>query len=217
MRCTVISDTHNQHRRIRFFGEHDHSEMIIHAGDWTTRDKSHYDFLDWYSDLPYKYKILVAGNHDYLVEEIGYESFRQTCHELGIIYLEDTSVEIEGFKIHGSPWTPNFGSYSFMDDDFMLDRYWQKIPLDTDILVTHGPRHGSGDKVAHTYSMSPHVGSKTLWYRMLHDLNIKYHFYGHIHEAYGIDKDCDYVSCNASTFNYFLDGIMNPFTFELSK
>lgn len=217
MKVTVISDTHNQHRRIDM-SAHDHGEMIIHCGDWMTRDISHHNFMDWFGKLEYKYKILVAGNHDYLVEEMGYTEFKQGCEALGIIYLQDTSVSIMGIKFHGTPWTPQFGHYSFMADDFELDKYWQKIPLDVNVLISHGPRHGSGDKVYMTYdNEGPNVGSRTLRYRMKDFTNLDYHFCGHIHEDYGIDEECkDYVSCNASSYDYYVDGVRHPFTFDLS-
>ena len=102
LKCTVIGDTHNRHRLIDM-AAHDHGGMIIHCGDWTTRDASHYDFLDWFSNLEYEFLILVAGNHDYIVEELGYMNFKEECNKLGIIYLEDTSVLIHGIKIHGTP------------------------------------------------------------------------------------------------------------------
>jgi len=56
--------------------------------------------LLWFSEVPgYDYRCLIAGNHDELVRDMGYNEMRQICHTLGIIYLQDSGVEIEGVKI----------------------------------------------------------------------------------------------------------------------
>ena len=44
--------------------------IIIHAGDvgeeW--RPEEIQDFLDWFSKLNFRYKILIEGNHDFFFE-----------------------------------------------------------------------------------------------------------------------------------------------------
>ena len=86
-------------------------------------------------------------------------------------YLEDEAVEIQGLKIYGSPWQVSIRSHAgltclhlsfgcllqpeFCDWAFNLPRgkacreKWQAIPADTDILITHGPPLGRGDKCNH--------------------------------------------------------------------
>jgi predicted phosphodiesterase len=70
MNIITISDTHNKHVIPSKYidnvdGEFD---MIIHAGDISsTGSKNEIRvFFNWYSKLPYKYIILIAGNHDFL-------------------------------------------------------------------------------------------------------------------------------------------------------
>lgn len=64
MTFTTISDTHGYHRQLKLST----SDVIIHAGDICHygSDEQLRDFLIWYSELDFEYKILVCGNHDFL-------------------------------------------------------------------------------------------------------------------------------------------------------
>jgi hypothetical protein len=59
-----------------------------------------------------------------------------------VIYLNDSGVEIDGLKFWGSPVQPYFHNWAFnrIGDD--ICKHWELIPLDTDILITHGPVKG---------------------------------------------------------------------------
>ena len=54
-----ISDTHCRHKRL----ELPEGYAIIHCGDVSGRgsEKEVIDFLEWYSKLPFKYKIFTWG------------------------------------------------------------------------------------------------------------------------------------------------------------
>ena len=201
MRFYVISDTHDHHRDLPFDED---ADGIIHCGDFSHGPLSEEDFLQWFSELPFKYKILVAGNHDESPEK-DLEGFKQKCHLLGVTYLQDSGIEIEGVKFWGSPWTPTFGPFSFMDDDMELEKYWQLIPDDTNVLITHGPAYGVLDK-----ARSPlNLGSKTLASRMHSLMNLKYHLFGHIHESWGEEQNT-YRIINACSFNPYKRNLNRP-------
>ncbi len=155
--------------------------MVIHTGDFSNRgsEKECDDFLVWYSELPYEHKILVAGNHD------GYtyhknDQFKIKCALLGIIYLEDEAIVIDGIKFYGSPWVTQFYDWSFMKSEKNLQLKWDLIPSDTDVLLTHGPAMWYLDKVERG-----HIGCETLTHHITKKLtNLSYHIFGHIHECY---------------------------------
>ena len=133
-----ISDTHGFHRQLKIDSDID---MIIHCGDSTNyrelykNQQEYEDFLDWYSNIPVKHKLLCAGNHDIWATK-KYNTDR--VKELGITYLEHESITIEGLKIFMSPYTPIFGDWSFMIDRAKIDRYWQMTDDDIDIFICHG-------------------------------------------------------------------------------
>jgi Icc-related predicted phosphoesterase len=105
-----------------------------------------------------------------------------------------------------------------MKNDDMLDSYWDMIPSDTDVLITHGPAYGIADEVLKVYStnsanIDKHVGSKTLLHK-IQTLNLKYHLFGHIHECYG-EYNLKYKAINAGIFDYYNVELNNPISFEI--
>lgn len=188
-----ISDTHGNHNLINI--PSNRAQCIIHSGDFTNRGS--YDetirFLAWFGSLKYKYKVLVAGNHDWYVVEHNIR-FRELCKEFGIIYLEDEFIIIEGIKIYGTPWVPKFYNWAFMTEEYELRKIYSMIPDDTDVLITHGPAHLTLDTVFD----GRYVGSESLRDRIDNLYKLKYHIFGHIHEARGMVKTEKLTSINAS-------------------
>ncbi len=61
-------------------------------------------------------------------------------------YLEDSSVQVMGLNIYGSPWQPMFCDWAYnLDRGEPCAKTWAQIPSETDILVTHGPPIGIGE------------------------------------------------------------------------
>ena len=182
MKIWHISDTHGYHDLLTIPNEID---MVIHSGDCSNiRDPYNNEhevreFIDWYSELPIKHKIYVAGNHDSSIEKrlVTQRDFQDKC----IVYLENDYSVIEGIKIFGSPYTPNFGNWSFMKERNKLDRFWcNAIHADTDIVVTHGPPKGILDKAENREHQLECCGDKSLLNQLL-EIQPAYHLFGHIH------------------------------------
>ena len=183
MKIHHISDSHSYHDLLKIDPTCD---MIIHSGDFSNyrdvykNEIETRDFIQWYKNLDIKYKILIAGNHDAVAAKWSKE-FKQLCKDSNIIYLEHESVEIEGIKIFGSPYTPRFGDWYFMKQRHKLWNMWEQIPDDTDILVVHGPPNGCLDfsyKRDHTLEC---CGCRSLKKQILQRLNLKFCLFGHIH------------------------------------
>jgi Icc-related predicted phosphoesterase len=162
-------------------------DIVIHSGDCSnprdpyTNEPEVREFIDWYKELSPKYKIYIAGNHDSSIEKklVTKKDFEDN----GIIYLENDYVTIEGIKIFGSPYTPNFGNWSFMRDRNKLDRFWRDAIHDnTDIVVTHGPPKGILDKSENRDGLMECCGDKSLLNKIL-EVQPAYHLFGHIHNG----------------------------------
>lgn len=180
MRIVCISDTHLAHQ------EEDlkipDGDLLIHAGDGTFEGSlpEMTDFLKWLAGLRHPRKVLIAGNHDWLFQKDA--ALARSIVPSGITYLEDSGVEIEGLKIYGSPWQPEFLDWAFnLPRGPRLREKWNKIPGGIDILVTHAPPAGILDQTPH----GEHVGCADLR-RVVERVKPRLHVFGHIHHGHGV-------------------------------
>ena len=176
MKIVLISDTHGNHNFIIPEGD-----ILIHAGDVSLRGtKKEIDcFIDWFQKQPHKHKIFIAGNHDFYFEEALKNNIK--INDTNLNYLNDSGCEIEGIKFWGSPIQPTFFNWAFnRERGEEIKKYWDLIPNDTDVLITHGPPH----KILDLTKNGEYVGCEELKKKVL-EIKPKLHVFGHIHEAYG--------------------------------
>jgi Icc-related predicted phosphoesterase len=203
----AISDTHCRHRQIKAFKDFDiilneskkplNGDIIIHAGDALNHGTlvEFNDFIDWFSKLDFTHKIYVPGNHD-MIAETDTALVRQMCKERRVILLIDEEVVIDGVKMYGSPQTPYFNNWSFNcarnENEAMLyskrliKDYWDMIPDDVDILITHGPPYGILDELTNMDGTlkGQFLGCVDLL-NAINRIKPEFHFFGHIHAGYG--------------------------------
>lgn len=181
MKTVIISDTHGKHEQVTV----PECELLIHCGDWTGHDSNDEwgGFVSWILEQPAKHIVLIHGNHDNpkWVVPGEYQGKGSNLH-----ILHDTSVILEGKKIYGSPWTPNFFDWHWMLDRNSpeLKAKWDAIPDDTQILVTHGPKQGILDQ-----TLGIQAGCELLEQRIRELDRLELHCFGHIHAAYGQTYD----------------------------
>jgi Icc-related predicted phosphoesterase len=210
VRFVVISDTHGQHAAV----ELPPGDIIIHAGDVSRMGKEReiISFLDWFAALPYRYRVFVAGNHDFYFEKSSDNDIAQIIPD-GVTYLNDTGVTIEGIEIWGSPITPWFFDWAFnRHRGADIQKHWALIPASTSVLVTHGPPYGILDR---TIGNEPAGCSDLL--KRIHDIKPACHIFGHIHEGYGQMEKEETVFINASVVDerYMLRNA--PVSFDYSN
>jgi Icc-related predicted phosphoesterase len=183
MRLAFLSDTHNQES---FDVPCDGIDVLVHCGDLTMAGTV--DQIDavamWLARLPVRHKIIIAGNHDWLFQ-INRKEAERHLRPAGAIYLQDSSVMIDGVKFYGSPWQPWFFDWAFnfpkgKKGRDRAQKTWAKIPHDTDILLTHGPAYGLLDR----NPGQEHCGDRDLLER-LEVVKPTIHAYGHIHHSAG--------------------------------
>lgn len=194
-------------------------DLLIVTGDLTSHDEEeqHFAFNEWLEKQPYKKIILIAGNHDTWIEKNECAGFSDYDGQK-VEYLCDSGTEFEGLKIWGSPWTAQFKginpkctAFTVKNHDHteeVLSECWNKIPLNTDILVTHGPPFGIFDRP----NRDQCVGSQSLLEKVL-ELKPRLHVFSHIHEeggkqvifkrpGYGDENNTRFVNCSIMSDNY---------------
>lgn len=190
MKIVCISDTHTFHDQVVV----PEGDVLVHAGDATFRGKPRevLPFLDWLGAQPCARKVLIAGNHDWGYQLDDRAMYVARCAELGIDYLQDSEVVIDGVKFYGSPWQPWFCDWAFnLPRGKALASVWDRIPEDVNVLVTHGPPFGILDETGIAYQAAgarPNQGCEDLRTRLEHLHSLRLHVFGHIHESYGCEN-----------------------------
>lgn len=194
MKIHCISDTHNEYDKLNTL----RCDLLLHAGDATNRGRLEeiMRFLDWYAKQDARYKVFVPGNHDWGFQH-NEPLFREECEKRGIILLINQAVEIEGIKIYGAPQQPWFYDWAFnVQRGPEIKKFWDAIPDDTELLITHGPPAKILDWIPRSQER---VGCEDLWNRIVELKNLKMHLFGHIHASRGTLKFMDKLFVNAAT------------------
>ena len=156
-------------------------------------------FVNWINKLPCNKVFVIPGNHDFYIEEcytnsnglndtLLFDIETKTNNKLK--FLIDVSYMYEGLKFYGTPWINPIKSrsyWAFEPDQYynnLLETKFSKIPIDTDILLSHDNPYNN--ETLSKYSM-----------------NARYHFYGHWHEGVTSEKRNRY-NCSLLNDSYYL-------------
>jgi len=194
---TTVSDTHQKYPEGLLGGD-----VLIDCGDFSFRGReqeveNHMKWLLNQTQL-YRYVVFIAGNHELSFQDCPGQVRKWLKPYLSdrLIYLQEESVVIDGYTIYGAPHQPEFGYWAFNVRRGKLHKHWDKIPIETDILVTHGPPRGYGDFVPERTwvrnalgeegweTLHRHEGCDEL-VEALARVQPQAHLFGHIHYASG--------------------------------
>lgn len=214
----AVSDTHLQHNF-----DIPEGDLLVVAGDitWVGSVLELSKVNDWFGKLKSKFQdiVFISGNHDR-----GFERDPAASKAIftNATYIQDQQITVQGLKIYGSPWTPEFGSgwaFNLCRYDNSLEEKWSQIPENLDILMTHGPPHGVGDMtVGYNGFPKENAGCYDLMERVK-KVKPKYHIFGHIHSGYGVYKNqpqCpETIFANVSVCNEEYSPVNAPTEFDL--
>jgi len=136
VKIVCISDTHGDHAEVSL----PQGDVLVHAGDITAHgtEADVANFVSWFSKQPFPHKLFIAGNHDTYIEQQP-DKVKALSESNGVVFLNDSGIEIDGFSFWGSPITPRFHDWAFMRDSGEdIEKHWRLIPENTSMLVTHG-------------------------------------------------------------------------------
>mmetsp|Transcript_36318 Transcript_36318/g.95747 ORF Transcript_36318/g.95747 Transcript_36318/m.95747 type:complete len:399 (-) Transcript_36318:304-1500(-) len=239
VRFVCISDTHSYESKAMSMATALESipdgDVLLHCGDFSNvgRLEEVASFAEWFGQLPHARKIIIAGNHDLSLDAESYESTAprfghgrvsdaasicaraRACLESipRCEYLQDSGTQVDGIRVWGSPWQPEFCDWAFnLPRGEPCRAKWRLIPQDTDVLLTHGPPLGHGDLT----SGGVRAGCLDLLEEIQTRIRPQYHCFGHIHEGHGVTTDGTTTYVNASTCNLKYRPINTAIVFDIA-
>ncbi|KAJ3554470.1 hypothetical protein NPX13_g10602 [Xylaria arbuscula] len=163
-------------------------DILIHAGDLTQSGTlaELQAAIAWLRQQPHPIKIVIASNHDLILDADKDEqsgntpAIREQIDWGDILYLQDTSATItcpngRRLNVFGSPRSRRHGNWAFQYPR-EADVWKGLVPDNTDILITHGPPRAHLDLTT--------LGCNYLL-RELWRVHPSLHVFGHVHEGYG--------------------------------
>ena len=198
MKILHLSDTYGCHHRLRDLPE---ADVVVHSGDFTMggSQEEALDFLNWFCDLPHRHKIFICGNHDDCLYGANIDGLDDNVH-----YLCNSGVEIDGVMFYGVPM--------FMGDCITdrQSRNYARIPLDTDVLITHCPPYGILD-----FDDNINFGDEQLLERVS-AISPRLHLFGHIHAQHGRKEIGPTIFYNAAIMSDSYDFLQTPEIVQLT-
>lgn len=193
VRIVALADTHLFHEELA--GKIPDGDVLVHAGDLLRHGSL--EELEraaaFFRALPHPTKVIVAGNHELCLERRPAEA-RALLHDF--VYLQDSEATIHGLRFYGSPWQPMFRVWAFgARRGPELAAKWAKIPSGIDVLVTHSPPRGKGDRV---FGGLHHAGCADLAKRVT-EIGPRLHLFGHIHQDPGRWTENGTIYANVTT------------------
>lgn len=198
IKIVCISDTHAKQIPDADMPE---GEILVHAGDITNNGKMTQlaqmsAWLKHLADTKYEHVICIAGNHDFLLDafrkEDREEELKEGFFKGRVHYLRDEALWLNfpgrhTIKFWGTPWTI-CGDWAFSEmNQWHRRAYFNKIPLDTDVLISHGPPYSILDRCVNGAHGVGSVGDLELL-GAVERVRPLVHCFGHIHDGAGITK-----------------------------
>nr|CAD2179526.1 unnamed protein product [Meloidogyne enterolobii] len=240
VRFVCISDTHNHLDEI--LHRIPPGDVLLHCGDFT--NFGDLDELEKFNkelkQLPHRYKIVIAGNH-----ELGFEDGEDISgrrananmwrlgsgsrgtpqgykHLTDCIYLQDSSVKIYGINIFGSSWHPLPGFSFYRSRGKAIFEEWLKIPQAeflgenykpvVDVLMTHSPPLGHSDLPPR----GDRMGDADLLNVVEKAVKPRVHVFGHTHEPRPVaTTNGETLFINAAICSDKNTPLNNPVLFDL--
>ena len=174
-------------------------------------------FAKWLDEVPAGEVVGIAGNHDFLLDRmrrrIGPGAHKR-LFDANWTYLQDAGTTLAcGLTVWGTPWSPGTADWVFMGHDHELNELFDQIPKGLDVLLTHTPPYGKGDRAPREpdpltgrLNAYEHIGSTTLQHA-IHRAKPRLVVYGHVHADGGWrleTHDAGYANVSVLDENYYL-------------
>lgn len=184
MRILHLSDTHGFHRQINipagidlvaFTGdESNHINPAINFNEFL-------DFMEWFRDLPVMHKLFIPGNHSTYIYRHESEA-GEILEKNGIRLLNRKLINVAGINFYGEATVPIYGDWAYMANRNKMSKYWEHIPEETNVLLTHTPPKGILDTTENRSHELEMAGCSALRKKVEKLPALQAHLFGHIHD-----------------------------------
>lgn len=242
MKFAVTSDLHGAPLSMSDMKQLKGVDTLLIAGDVFEMNRKIKNMVNFFNFIQDEYGvkniIMTPGNHDHNIFEAYLEDHPEDTGEsrrydyIPRIYkdemkekcnldiLIDESITLDGIKIFGSPWSPHFLNWAFMKPEGALTYQYERIPTDTDILLSHTPpwvKDSDIDAVKWPGLDYHKCGSVALASAIKH-YQPQYMFCGHIHSGDHNLLEIGKTKCyNVSYLGEDYEPHYPVFTFELNE
>ena len=146
-RLVFVSDTHGKHEWV----DVPSGDVLFHAGDITIGWHNRFcccrtsaalrSFDAWLGSLPHRHKVVIGGNHDVPLEQLGSITAAATSPFANATYLENSGATLQlpggrSLRVWGTPWSApgNSANQAFrVRSASKLD----DAPSNVDVLLAH--------------------------------------------------------------------------------
>lgn len=202
MRLVALSDQHGHLPEIQPY------DLLIVAGDvcpdrvggslaehHPAEQKAWFDqhVRPWLAASPAAHKLLTWGNHDWCGQACSFEGDSpDVASSTALQILVDTGTSVPGngaagraISVWATPWSRQFMHWAFMRSRGELAEIYAAIPEGVDVLVSHAPPYGYGDRSVDEQSGEvEHLGSHELLAAIAR-VKPRVVICGHVHGGYG--------------------------------
>lgn len=158
----------------------------VHCLDWLRLD-----FKYWLKRQKFKECLVIAGNHDFLMErspekvKIIFDEYR--IKDINAYYLHNelhtVKLKKQEITVFGTPYCHKFGNWAFMPSYDTLEKKFDKIPDKVDIILSHDAPYGITDVCFEgSSSKEGNIGNLPLRER-INQVDFKYLLHGHLHSS----------------------------------
>ena len=177
-------------------------------------------FFPWIAEAGAERSVLTWGNHDWCGMS-AVEARRLVADApAGATVLVDALLSVpdgtSAVSVWASPWSNQFMNWAFMKTPGELAEVYAAIPPGTDIVVSHQPPHGFGDRFVDVITgRIEHLGSRELL-ATIERVRPKMVVCGHIHDGHGRYIHAGVPIYNVSIVNEQYRRVYQPTVIELS-
>jgi len=168
-------------------------------------------FVPWAEKLNCEKVLFIAGNHDFALQNLVRDYFKNTALDKDesyiesssadlikdklqlpkkIVYLQDTSYSFNHVNFYGTPWVPDLYCWAFYKSHDDLKEVFSKIPDDCNVLLSHAPGTENDMGTSLWFPDRPKYGCQELT-DVVNSSNIKLWSAGHVHTG---NHEVDFMS-----------------------